>query len=119
LIDCDQARMSMADKPVHWGLLSTARINERMIPCIRRSERCQLLALASRMETTAMSYAKKWAIPRAYGTYEEMLADTDIDAVYISVPNSLHAEWAVRCAAAGSMLCVKSLSQSRWTTWTE
>jgi predicted dehydrogenase len=103
----------MANPTIRWGLMSTARINERMIPCIRKSPRCELLAAASRLETRALNYARKWQIPRAYGTYEQLLADPDIDAVYLSVPNSLHAEWAVKSADAGKhVLCEKPLALS-------
>jgi len=101
----------MADPRVRWGLVSTARINERVIPCIRNSPRCELLAAASRLETVAVNYAQKWQIPRAYGTYEHLLADPDIDTVYLSVPNALHAEWAVKSANAGKhVLCEKPLA---------
>ena len=103
----------MTHPRVRWGLVSTARINERVIPCIRNSPRCELLAVASRLETIALNYAKKWQIPRAYGTYEHLLTDPDIDVVYLSVPNALHAEWAVKSANAGKhVLCEKPLAVS-------
>jgi xylose dehydrogenase (NAD/NADP) len=96
---------------VGWSLLSTARINERIIPVIRASPRCDLLAVASRSQDTADRFAREWRIPRAYGAYEDMLADPDIDAVYIALPNHLHTEWAVRCADAGKhVLCEKPLA---------
>ena len=99
----------MAQK-VRWGIISTAMINDVVIAGIRKAARSELLAVASRDGTKAKSYAEKRSIPRAYGSYDEMLADTDIDAVYISVPNTLHREWAVKAADAGkNVLCEKPL----------
>lgn len=96
---------------VRWGLLSTARVNERLIPCLRRSPRSELVAVASRRQDTADAYAAQWQIPQAYGAYEALLADPQVDAIYISLPNNFHAEWAVRCADAGKhVLCEKPLA---------
>ena len=101
----------MTDKQVRWALLSTARINERLMEPIRRAARSRLVGVASRSEDKAAAYARKWKIPRAYGSYEQLLADRDIDAVYISLPNGLHTEWSVRCADAGKhVLCEKPLA---------
>jgi xylose dehydrogenase (NAD/NADP) len=96
-----------------WGLLSTARINRRLIPAIRAAERAELVAVASRSQERAESYAAEWSIPRAVGGYQALLDDPGIDAVYISLPNSLHAEWSVRAAQAGKhVLCEKPLALS-------
>jgi predicted dehydrogenase len=96
-----------------WGLLSTARINRAVIPPIRLSKRSELIAVASRSQAAADTYAKKWDIPRAFGSYEAMLDDPDIGAVYIGLPNHLHAQWSVKCAAAGKhVLCEKPLALS-------
>jgi xylose dehydrogenase (NAD/NADP) len=96
---------------MNWGLLSTAHINRRLIPAIRAAEDSVLLAVASRDQARAEAYAAEWVIPRAYGSYEAFLADPDIDAVYISLPNSLHAEWAIQAAEAGKhVLCEKPLA---------
>lgn len=101
----------MAEKRVRWGLLSTAWINERLIPVIRESKRSELLAVASRGIEKAERYAREWDIPRAYGYYEDLLADPDIDVVYIPLPNSLHAEWSIKSAEAGKhLLCEKPLA---------
>jgi D-xylose 1-dehydrogenase (NADP+, D-xylono-1,5-lactone-forming) len=98
-------------KKLQWGLLSTARINRAVIPPIRASRRSSLIAVASRTQGTADAYAEKWSIPRAHGSYEALIDDPDINAVYISVPNHLHAEWSVKCAAAGKhVLCEKPLA---------
>jgi predicted dehydrogenase len=93
---------------VRWGLLSTARINRRLIPAIRASERGDLVAVASRDIDNANSYAREWQIPKAFGSYESMLASGEIDAVYISLPNHLHAEWSIRSMELGvHVLCEK------------
>ena len=103
----------MAERRARWGLLSTARINERLIPCLRRSERNELIGVASRSRDTADRYAEEHGISKAYGSYEEILADPDIDVVYISLPNGLHTEWSLRCAEAGKhVLCEKPLALS-------
>jgi len=104
----------MPDEPVCWGLLSTARINERIIPAIRAAQRSKLLAVASRggMEK-ARGYASTWNIPRAYGSYQALLADREVDAVYISLPNALHRQWTIEAARAGKhVLCEKPLATS-------
>ena len=100
-------------KKLQWGLLSTARINRSVIPPIRASRRSALIAVASRKQSAADAYAEKWNIPSAHGSYEALIDDPDINAVYVSVPNHLHAEWAVKCAAAGKhVLCEKPLALS-------
>ncbi len=101
----------MNDRPLRWGLLSTARINCRLIPAIRSARRGELCAVASRDRTRAMKFAERWDIPLAYGRYQELLADPDIDVVYISLPNHLHEEWAIKAAEAGKhILCEKPLA---------
>lgn len=103
----------MTSDTLTWGLLSTARINRRLIPAIRAAERAKLLAVASRSQAAAEGYATEWEIPRAHGGYEALLEDPEVDAVYISLPNSLHAEWTVRAARAGKhVLCEKPLALS-------
>lgn len=93
---------------IRWGLLSTANINARLIPAIRKSKRGRLAAVASRSPHSAAAYARRWAIPHAFGSYQEMLESDAVDAVYISLPNHLHAEWSIRALAAGKhVLCEK------------
>lgn len=95
-------------KKIRWGLLSTAHINRRVIPAIRASKRGELFAVASRTLEQARIYASEWQIPRYFGGYEEMLSSGEIDAVYISLPNHLHAEWTIRALHAGvHVLCEK------------
>ncbi len=98
---------------VRWGLLSTANINQALIPAIRESARGKLIAIASRNLKKAEEYAKKWNIPSAFGGYEEMLSSGEIDAVYIGLPNHLHAEWTIKALQSGvHVLCEKPLSTS-------
>jgi predicted dehydrogenase len=99
-------------EPVRWGILSTARINRLVIPAARASEKLELVGVASRDQTRADEYARQWEIPRAYGSYEALLADDEIEAVYISLPNSLHADWSVRSLEAGKhVLCEKPMGK--------
>jgi predicted dehydrogenase len=99
------------DKVLNWGLLSTAKINRALIKPLRASKRTRLLGVASRNQTSADAYAREWSIPRAYGSYEAMLADPEIDVVYNSLPNHLHAEWTVKALRAGKhVLCEKPLA---------
>jgi len=103
----------MTTKNLRWGLLSTARINRALIPPLQALKRNQLVAVASRSQVKAEAYARQWNIPRAYGGYEVLLADPDIDIIYNSLPNSLHAEWTIRAVEAGKhVLCEKPLAIS-------
>lgn len=95
-------------KTVRWGLLSTANINRRLIPAIRASQRGELVAVASRSQKNAESYAAEWDIATAFGSYDEMLDSEAIDAVYIGLPNHLHAEWTIRALQSDlHVLCEK------------
>jgi D-xylose 1-dehydrogenase (NADP+, D-xylono-1,5-lactone-forming) len=103
----------MSNRILNWGLLSTAAINSAVIPPLRVSQRNRLTAVASREPARADAYAARWGIPRAMGSYEALLSDPDIDVVYISLPNSLHAEWTIKAAQAGKhVLCEKPLALS-------
>ena len=97
---------------VRWGILSPAKIGtQKVIPAIQRAERCEVVAIASRDEVRAGESADVLGIPRAHGSYEALLADPDVDAVYIPLPNHLHAEWAIAAARAGKhVLCEKPLA---------
>ena len=95
-------------KKVRWGLLSTANINKMLIPAIRASERGELVAVASRSQEKSDAYAAEWQIPLSFGSYEVMLASDEVDAVYISLPNHLHAEWSIKAMEQGKhVLCEK------------
>jgi D-xylose 1-dehydrogenase (NADP+, D-xylono-1,5-lactone-forming) len=101
----------MPPMQLRWGLLSTARIHERLIPAIRATPRGTIVAVASRDGARAADFARRWSIPRGYGSYEELLADPEIDVLYIPLPNSLHSEWSVKAAACGKhVLCEKPLA---------
>lgn len=100
-------------KILNWGLLSTARINRALIPPLQVSKRNHLLAVASRSQESADAYAKEKKIRRAYGSYEALLADPEIDVIYNSLPNHLHAEWTIKAVEAGKhVLCEKPLALS-------
>jgi predicted dehydrogenase len=100
------------DRPVRWGILSTADINRKVIPGAKASPKVELVGVASRTQDRAEQYASWWEIPRAYGSYEALLADDEIDAVYISLPNTLHCEWSIKAMEAGKhVLCEKPLSR--------
>lgn len=99
-------------KRLQWGVLGVARIAlNAVIPAIQRSANGRLIALASRTPGKADETAGRLGIPRAHGSYEALLADPEVEAVYIPLPNSLHREWTVRCAEAGKhVLCEKPLA---------
>jgi len=90
----------MADV-LRWGLLSTANINSAVIKPIQDSKRHKLMAVASRDATKAKAYANQHHIERAHGSYEALLADPEVDVIYNSLPNHLHAEWTIKACQAG------------------
>jgi predicted dehydrogenase len=100
-------------KILNWGFLSTARINRALIQPLQVSKRNHLLAVASRTQASADAYANEKRIERAYGSYEALLADPDIDVIYNPLPNHLHAEWTIKAVEAGKhVLCEKPLALS-------
>jgi predicted dehydrogenase len=100
----------MTYEPVKWGIISTAHINRLVIPPAQASPKVDLVGVASRTQERADAYAAEWGIPRAYGSYEALLEDPDIEAVYISLPNSIHVEWSIRAAESGKhVLCEKPM----------
>jgi len=97
---------------VRLGIVSTAHINRLVIPGAQASDKVELVAVASRDQARAEEYARQWGIERAYGSYNALLEDPDIDAVYISLPNTLHCEWSIKAVKAGKhVLCEKPLSR--------
>jgi xylose dehydrogenase (NAD/NADP) len=99
-------------RAVKWGILSTANINRNVIPAAHASPKVQLVAVASRDQARADDYAKRWEIERAYPSYDALLGDPDVEAVYISLPNSMHCEWSNKALEAGKhVLCEKPLSR--------
>jgi predicted dehydrogenase len=102
----------MSYAPVKWGIVSTADINRKVIPGAKASSKVDLVGVASRTQERAEQYASWWEIPRAYGTYDSLLADPEIEAVYISLPNTMHCDWSIRAVEAGKhVLCEKPLSR--------
>jgi xylose dehydrogenase (NAD/NADP) len=98
---------------VRWGILSTARINRLVLAGARASDRVQVVAVASRDAARARAYAAEHGIPRAHGSYEALIGDPEVDAVYISLPNALHVPWALRALAGGKHVLVeKPLSRN-------
>jgi len=97
---------------LRWGVLSTADIaRQKVIPGMQKAERCAVVAIASRDPRTARDVADELEIPSAHGSYEALLADPNVDAVYIPLPNHLHAEWTIAAARAGKhILCEKPLA---------
>ena len=102
--------MTDSSSPFRWGILGVARINRALIEPLSANGH-QLIGIASRHIDRARTYAESRGIPRAYGSYEALLDDPDIDAVYIPLPNSMHVEWAVRAAEANKhVLCEKPIA---------
>jgi predicted dehydrogenase len=99
---------------VKWGILSTAKIGTgKVIPGMQRGELCDIVAISSRDQARAQEAARALGIPRAYGSYEAMLADPEIQAVYNPLPNHLHVPWTIKALEAGKhVLCEKPIALS-------
>jgi D-xylose 1-dehydrogenase (NADP+, D-xylono-1,5-lactone-forming) len=98
----------LSDGTIRWGLLGTARINAKLLAGAALADRVHVAAVGSRQLATARQFAADNGIPRAHGSYAELLADPQVDAVYISIPNSAHHEWTMQALAAGKhVLCEK------------
>jgi xylose dehydrogenase (NAD/NADP) len=102
---------SPTPKPLRWGILGPGRIAPRLVRAVAASERSELVAVASRDTRRAETFAASHHIPRWFGSYDALLAASDIDVVYISLPNQLHARWTIRALEAGKhVLCEKPLA---------
>jgi len=98
----------MANAPVRWASLGTGDITNKVVPGARRSDRVIFVATGSRTAERAAAHAAALDIPRAHASYEALLADPDVEAVYISLPNSMHHEWTMHALRAGKhVLCEK------------
>lgn len=99
---------------LRWGVLSTANIGRtKVIPAIQTSQYGEVVAICSRDLTSARKHADNLGIARAYGSYEELLADTEIDAIYNPLPNHLHVDWSIKALAAGKhVLCEKPIGMN-------
>jgi len=102
------------NRKVKWGVLGTAGIaTRRVIPAMQKCEHAVIAAIASRSLSKAKAAANRLAIPIAYGSYEELLADPEIEVIYIPLPNHLHAEWTLKAARQGKhVLCEKPMSRN-------
>ncbi|MGH9639677.1 MAG: Gfo/Idh/MocA family protein, partial [Bryobacteraceae bacterium] len=99
---------------VRWGVLGAANIAlKKVIPGMQRGDRCEIVAIASRDRQRAVQAAEQLGIPKAYGSYEELLGDSGIDAIYNPLPNHLHVPWSVKAAEAGKhALCEKPIAMT-------
>jgi predicted dehydrogenase len=103
----------MPAQVLRWGFLSTANINKALHGPLHMSKRNCLIAVGSRTQEKADAYAKEWKIERAYGSYEALLADPEIDVIYNPLPNHMHAEWTIKALQAGKhVLCEKPMALS-------
>ena len=100
------------NKKIRWGILSTANIGmKQVIPAMMKGSNCEMAAIASRNKKKAEEAAAELGIAKAYGSYEELLSDSEIDAIYNPLPNHLHVEWSIRCMEAGKhVLCEKPIA---------
>ena len=99
-------------RKIRWGVISSAKIGtDKVIPAMQLSKTGDILALASRNLRKAQELCARLNIPKAYGTYEELLSDSRIDAVYNPLPNHLHVPWTIKAAKAGKhVLCEKPIA---------
>lgn len=110
----ERARVEKTQNPLRWGVLGAADIAvHKVIPAISASREGSVDAIASRTEERAEATAERLGIPKSYGSYQSLLDDPDIEAIYIPLPNHLHKEWTLAAAAAGKhVLCEKPLAMS-------
>ena len=101
-------------KKIHWGVLGTAHIAEKQtIPGMQNAKNCELYAIAGRSMEKAKDFQNRFGFQKAYGSYEELLEDPEVEAVYIPLPNHLHKEWVLKAAAHKKhILCEKPMSGS-------
>ena len=99
-------------KKLNWGILSTAKIGiEKVIPAMQQGKLSEIVAIASRTHESAREAAKNLKIPKAFGSYKDLLDDTSIDAVYIPLPNHMHVPWTIKALAANKhVLCEKPIA---------
>ena len=102
----------MTDK-IAWGLISTGAISQTFARALTTSKTGRLVAVASRSQEAADKFGKEFNAPRCYGSYEALLADREVQAVYVSPPHPFHAEWCIRAAEAGKhILCEKPMTMN-------
>ena len=100
---------------IRWGILSSAKIGtQKVIPAMQAGKFCTVAAIASRSLEKSQAAARTLGIPKAYGSYEALLADPEIDAIYNPLPNHLHVPWSIKCLEAGKhVLCEKPIAMKR------
>src|SRR5581483_4245678 len=104
-------RRNRMSKKLAWGIIGTGRIAGIFAQGLAESKTGTLLAVGSRSQAAADTFGETWQAPRRYGSYEQLLADKDVEAVYIATPHPWHAEWAIKAAEAGKhILCEKPLA---------
>lgn len=97
--------------PLRWGILATGNIANQFCNGVRGAKRCTLAAVGSRSEASASAFADKFAIPAAHGSYDALIHDDRVDAIYVSLPNSMHHEWTIKALRAGKhVLCEKPMA---------
>ena len=101
----------MSKKKLKWALLGTARINDRIIPALKKSRYCDLYAVASRSNNNLKIYATQRNIPVFYNSYQALLKNENIDVIYIALPNHLHSKWIIKAANVKKMSFVKNQLQ--------
>ena len=96
---------------LRWGILSTAKIGtEKVIPAMQQGARCEVVAISSRDQVRAEQSAKELGIARAFGGYEDLLKDPEVDAIYNPLPNHMHVDWSIKAIEAGKhVLCEKPI----------
>ena len=105
--------MAASVPTVRWGILSTAHIATKVCRAIERAADAQGVAVASRSKERAEAWAREHEIPVSYGSYDELLSASDLDAIYIALPPSMHAEWTIKAAEQGKhVLCEKPLARN-------
>src|SRR4051812_9264766 len=98
---------SMSEKRVRWGIMGTGSIAGAFAEGLAQAEHGELVAVGSRADATAELFAKKYNVPRRHGSYEALIRDGEVDALYIATPHPAHAEWAIRAARAKKHLLVE------------
>ncbi len=100
-------------KNIRWGILGTGNIAKQFARGVAAGKRGQVVAVGSRSEATAKAYAEEFKVPQSYGSYGELIEDSNVDAIYVSLPNSMHYEWTLEAIAAGKhVLCEKPIASN-------
>ncbi len=108
-----QANLQTAATPLRWGILGTGNIARQFVGDVIDGDRHDITAVGSRTQSSADAFAQSFNIPKAHGSYDALLADASVDAIYLSLPNSMHHDWTIRALEAGKhVLCEKPIATS-------